>query len=202
MCGAAHACFPLHARHARGAAGARREFIEKNVTWAHLDIAGPVWARARATHALLASAEDAAPTIRRRVGELAIIRPTGALADTLCTLLHDADTTVAETAAAALGECPLPRASRATVVDALVTAATTHDEPLVREAAVAALGSIGDPRGLPAILAGCTDKPAIRRRAVLALAPFDGPEVDAAIDRALEDRDWQTRQAAELLRER
>jgi HEAT repeat protein len=71
----------------------------------------------------------------------------------------------------------------------------------VREAAVAALGVFGDPAGLPAILAGCQDKPAIRRRAVLALAAFQGPEVDAALERALTDRDWQTRQAAELLRD-
>jgi hypothetical protein len=35
---------------------------------------------------------------------------------------------------------------------------------------------------------------------VLALAPFDGPDVDAAIDAALTDRDWQVRQAAEDLR--
>jgi hypothetical protein len=41
----------------------------------------------------------------------------------------------------------------------------------------------------------------VRRRAVLALAPFDGPQVDAAIAAALEDRDWQVRQAAEDLRE-
>jgi hypothetical protein len=34
---------------------------------------------------------------------------------------------------------------------------------------------------------------------VLALAPFDGPEVDAALERALTDRDWQVRQAAEDL---
>jgi hypothetical protein len=44
------------------------------------------------------------------------------------------------------------------------------------------------------------DKPNVRRRAVLALAPFDGDEVEAAIDRALIDRDWQVRQAAEDLR--
>jgi HEAT repeat protein len=69
----------------------------------------------------------------------------------------------------------------------------------VREAAVAALGAIGDERGLPAILHGCSDKPAIRRRAVLALAPFDGPDVDAALKSALDDRDWQVRQAAEDL---
>jgi len=35
---------------------------------------------------------------------------------------------------------------------------------------------------------------------VLALAPFDGPAVDAAIAKALTDRDWQVRQAAEDLR--
>jgi len=39
----------------------------------------------------------------------------------------------------------------------------------------------------------------VRRRAVLALAPFDGPEVDEALRTALEDRDWQVRQAAEDL---
>ena len=57
----------------------------------------------------------------------------------------------------------------------------------------------GDPAGLSAVLAACRDKPAIRRRAVLALAAFEGPEVDAALQAALEDKDWQTRQAAEDL---
>jgi HEAT repeat protein len=52
---------------------------------------------------------------------------------------------------------------------------------------------------VPAILAATRDKPAIRRRAVIALAPFDGPEVDAALDAAMSDRDWQVRQAAEDL---
>ena len=71
-----------------------------------------------------------------------------------------------------------------------------------REAAVAASGALGDADALPVILDVCRDKPAVRRRAVLALAPFDGPEVDAAIDAALADRDWQVRQAAEDLRDR
>ncbi|NDI00409.1 MAG: hypothetical protein EBY57_01135 [Actinobacteria bacterium] len=35
---------------------------------------------------------------------------------------------------------------------------------------------------------------------VLALAPFSGPEIEAAIDTALTDRDWQVRQSAEDLR--
>jgi len=64
---------------------------------------------------------------------------------------------------------------------------------------VAALGAIGDDAGLAAILAATGDKPAVRRRAVIALAPFEGPNVDAALQRALEDRDRQVRQAAEDL---
>ena len=82
---------------------------------------------------------------------------------------------------------------------ALAAAARAHPDPLVRESAVAALGAIGDALGLPAILVACEDRPAIRRRAVLALAPFDGPAVEAALARALSDSDWQVRQAAEDL---
>ena len=82
----------------------------------------------------------------------------------------------------------------------LATGAGTGADALVREAAVAALGAIGDERGLGAILAATEDRPAVRRRAVLALAPFLGAaEVTAALDRARTDRDWQVRQAAEDL---
>jgi HEAT repeat protein len=84
-------------------------------------------------------------------------------------------------------------------VPALAGTSQNHPDPLCREAAVAALGALGDPAGLTAILAATSDKPAVRRRAVLALAPFDGPQVDAALDRARTDRDWQVRQAAEDL---
>ncbi len=85
------------------------------------------------------------------------------------------------------------------IVTALIALATDHDDALVREASVAALGAIGDERGLGAILAGCGDKPAVRRRAVIALTPFDGPLVDAALAAARDDRDWQVRQLAEDL---
>jgi HEAT repeat protein len=75
-----------------------------------------------------------------------------------------------------------------------------HDDALCREAAVAALGAIGDRRGLDPVLAAASgDRPGVRRRAVVALAAFDGPEVEAALRAALEDRDWQVRQAAEDL---
>ena len=69
----------------------------------------------------------------------------------------------------------------------------------MREAAVAAIGAIGDELGLPAVLKATTDKPAVRRRAVLALAAFDGPEVDAAWERARSDRDRQVRDAVDEL---
>ncbi len=117
----------------------------------------------------------------------------------LLALLADEDPFVAETAAWALGEVAWTGRTRARVVAALAAAAGRHPDPLVRESAVAALGAIGDARGLPAILQACDDRPPIRRRAVLALAPFDGPEVDAALARALTDSDWQVRQAAEDL---
>jgi HEAT repeat protein len=89
------------------------------------------------------------------------------------------------------------------VVERLAAIATDHSDPLVREAAVAALGAIGLPEGLAAIRAGLRDKPAVRRRAVLALAAFDPDDVEADLRTAMGDRDWQVRQAAEdLLGER
>ena len=116
----------------------------------------------------------------------------------LVQLMADPDELVADAACFAAGEVIWPDAQRARIVRALTTAAA-HTDPLVRESAVAALGAISDPAGLPAILAGCTDRPTVRRRAVLALAPFDGPEVESALQAALTDSDWQTRQAAEDL---
>jgi HEAT repeat protein len=82
-------------------------------------------------------------------------------------------------------------------VPELCRIATGHDDALCRESAVAALGAIGDPAGLPSVLAALSDRPPVRRRAVIALAPFEGPVVQEALERALTDRDWQVRQAAE-----
>ena len=114
----------------------------------------------------------------------------------LLELLRDADASVVEVAAWACGEV---EGSDDRVVRRLSEIGTGHDDPLAREAAIAALGAIGDDAGLTAILRATTDKPAIRRRAVLALAPFEGAEVDAALERARHDRDWQVRQAADDL---
>ncbi|MCU1459222.1 MAG: hypothetical protein JWL73_3314 [Actinomycetia bacterium] len=147
-----------------------------------------------------ASADDDA-SVRRRAAEVApLIGAAGA--EPLRALLNDDDALVAEAAAAALGELvpeELDPSALAETLDSLIHAAADHTDPLVREAAVAALGSLGDARGLATILTACEDRPAIRRRAVLALAPFEGAEVDAALARALGDSDWQVRQAAEDL---
>lgn len=114
----------------------------------------------------------------------------------LLPLLDDSDPAVVEVAAWALGERdPAEPGS----VAALARLATDADGALIRESAVAALGSIGDPAGLAAILTATQDKATVRRRAVIALAPFEGTEVDSALHRALQDRDWQVRQAAEDL---
>jgi HEAT repeat protein len=143
-----------------------------------------------------AAAVDCDPGVRRRAAELAPAAPEAVPLDALIAMLADENAWVAEASAFALGE----RAdATATVVAALAGAATSHDDALVREAAVAALGAIGDPAGLEAVLHGCDDKPAIRRRAVLALAAFTGPEVEAALRRALDDNDWQVQQNAEDL---
>lgn len=147
---------------------------------------------------------DGTAAVRRRAAELAPSVASRLAAEAvvprLLERLADADAHVVETAAWAIGEIAGAGATedRALAVDALA-AATGHRDPLVREAAVAALGAIGDSRGLHAILHACDDKPAIRRRAVLALAPFEGPAVEAALARAVNDRDWQVRQAAEDL---
>lgn len=142
---------------------------------------------------LVTALTDGDVRVRRRAAEVAATHPAVDLVPTLA----DADPNVVETAAWACGE---HESNRPDVVDRLIDLASGATAPLVREAAVAALGAIGDEAAVEVIIAATTDKPAVRRRAVLALAPFDGDAVDAAIDRALEDRDWQVRQAAEDLR--
>ncbi|MGN6695720.1 MAG: HEAT repeat domain-containing protein [Aquihabitans sp.] len=149
---------------------------------------------------LAAALADPEPGVRRRALELvATLRGQGPAADiAIVPLLDDPDDTVVEVAAWASGE---REPAEAGAVARLAVLATEAPDALVRESAVAALGSLGDPAGLPAILAGTRDKATVRRRAVIALAPFDGPEVDAALEAALTDRDWQVRQSAEDLSE-
>ena len=172
------------------------------------------------TDELAASLADPAPAVRQRALEVLAgpgqlsnpDQPGGSRRDhddsatrllgPLLACLGDTDHSVLEVACWAAGE--LPEIAEATV-DALVEVAGpargqgAHEDALCREAAVAALGALGHERGRAAVLGGLEDRPAIRRRAVLALAAFEGDDVEAALKRALGDRDWQVQQAAEDL---
>ncbi len=143
-------------------------------------------------HTLATALDDPRPAVRHRAAELAATHPGG----TLLPLLTADDDTLVEVAAFALGERRPPEAG---AVDARAAVARHHGDALCREAAVAALGSLGDRAGLTHVLAALDDKATVRRRAVIALAAFEGPEVEAALDRARSDRDRQVRQAAEDL---
>lgn len=161
---------------------------------------------------LLETARDHDATVRRRVAEIAAHLGAGsttepapgttdrtrALEEVLFGLLGDHDDMVSEMAAFALGELPLgdTEAALPRRVVSLAEVATGHRDPLCREAAVAALGAIGHPAGLVAVLSACEDRANVRRRAVLALAAFEGYAVTTMLERLSEDRDLQVSQAA------
>jgi HEAT repeat protein len=143
--------------------------------------AGPVALRRRAT--------DAALSVRGRGSR-------SSLYALLEESLADPDPLVVVGAAWFLAERRVTGA-----VTALAGTARSHDDVRCREAAVAALGAIGDPDGLAAVIDALEDKPTVRRRATVALAGFDDPRAEPALRRAAEDRDWQVRQAADELME-
>jgi hypothetical protein len=126
----------------------------------------------------LAHASDVDPTVLEHVVEL----------------LDDDDALVVDAAAFALGEHLY-----APGVALLINVAANHDDARCRESSIASLGSIGDEAALSTIIAALDDKAPVRRRAIVALANFEGPEVDAALARASEDRDWQVRAAVTQL---
>lgn len=133
---------------------------------------------------------DGNPRVRRRAAELSYRIPEArSVLPDLRERLND-EPEIAEVVAFALGEI-----GDQSVAEDLAKMATGHDDALCREAAVAALGALHT--GLNTILEALADKATVRRRAVIALAPFDGPRVDEALNAALQDRDWQVRQAAE-----
>jgi HEAT repeat protein len=147
---------------------------------------------------VVAALADDAAAVRRRAVEAALeVKGTGSrstLPAALTAALADPDPLVAVGAAWFAGERRYRPA-----VPALAELAATHGDARCREAAVAALGAIGDPSGLEAVLGALADRPTVRRRATVALAGFDDRRVAPALRRATEDRDWQVRQAAEEL---
>ena len=135
---------------------------------------------------------DPSPEVRKRTIELLAKRSE----EIPLNVFDDKDPLVVETACWAAGEKENPTQK---LINQLCLIADSHTDQLCREAAVAALGSIGSPLGLETVLEALEDKPAIRRRAAIALAAFDDPKVDEALKKSLNDRDWQVRQIAEDL---
>ena len=110
--------------------------------------------------------------------------------------LEDESAEVREAAATGLGELAATRS-----VQLLIARAhDTTEDKLVREAAVAALGAIGDPAALAVFLdLVTTGPPQVRRRCVAALTIFDGPAVEKALRAAAADRNPMVREAAEMV---
>ncbi len=141
---------------------------------------------------------DPEPTVRRDALEQLAHAPLNdvEILDMVIDRLDDPDALVVDAAAFALGE----HAYRGGV-ERLCVLATDHEDARCRESAIASLGAMGDDRARGVILAALHDKAPIRRRAIVALANFEGPDIDAALETASEDRDWQVRSAVSQLRD-
>ena len=144
--------------------------------------------------------EDADRGVRKRAVELVIdLSNNHEHISKVLVLLDDSSTFVVETVCWVIGEIGNNYENVNEAVSKVSQVALNHDDSLCREAAVACLGSLGHIDGLATLLKVLDDKPNVRRRATLALAPFEGHEVEEALKRKLKDRDLQTRQAAEDL---
>jgi HEAT repeat protein len=116
--------------------------------------------------------------------------------DDVVAMLEEEDELVVDAAAFALGEHLYVAA-----VLPLCRTASEHEDARCRESAIASLGAIGDDRARLTIVKALKDKPPVRRRAVVALSNFEGPDIDAALEEAGEDKDWQVRSAVAQLRD-
>jgi HEAT repeat protein len=154
--------------------------------------------RALSPSVIVSALDDPTPAVRQRAAQLAHLTngdDDPELDEALLSALHDAIPLCVVAALEAI-------ATRGGLgaVDRVIELATGAADPLVLEEAVATLASLGDRRGLPAVLAATHGRPALRRRSVSALGAFDGAEVEEALDRLAQDRDWQVRQAVAMLR--
>jgi HEAT repeat protein len=138
---------------------------------------------------------DPAATVRRECAEVLGATP-GARTKWLLAALRDESPPVREAAAFALGE----HAERGSVSPLLAIAIDDKEDSLAREAAVAALGAIGDAVAVPALLdLIASGPPQVRRRCVAALTVFDDDRIEPALQRAATDRNPMVREAAEMV---
>lgn len=148
----------------------------------------------------VAGLSDESPRVRQRAAQLVSLiseegHPTAALRQALRANLHDPVPLCTITALEAIGSIGDSEA-----VAEIIEVIRTTGDPLVHEEAIATLAALGDRRGLPMVLAATEGRPPLRRRSVAALGAFEGPEVEEALDRLSNDRDWQVRQAVAMLR--
>jgi HEAT repeat protein len=139
---------------------------------------------------------DVDVTVRREaLNEIAHVETDNdAVLSAIVHCLDDEDALAVDGALFALGEHMYVDA-----VEKMCVLAISHEDARCRESAIGALGALGDDRARPAILGALDDKPAVRRRAIVALSNFEGPDIEAALARASEDRDWQVRAAVNQL---
>jgi HEAT repeat protein len=138
---------------------------------------------------------DPDPMVRRECAEILGLMPIDDPAP-LEAALNDASAEVREAAATAIGEV----AAEDSVPLLVEHAGNESEDNLVREAAVAALGAIGDPSAVQTLLDLLSGgPPQVRRRCVAALSVFDGDNVEAALRAAATDRNPMVREAAEMV---
>ena len=107
----------------------------------------------------------------------------------------DREPKVREAVATAYGELRQP-----SVIPWLVEVGKSDPDRTVKEAAVAALGAIGEDAAIDPLLMFITDgPPQVRRRAIAAITVFDDPRIEPAIQRAALDRNSGVREAAEMV---
>ena len=134
-------------------------------------------------------------TVRREaLTQVSQVTASDDVKDLVVALLNDEDALVVEGAAFAIGEFVYLGG-----LSPLLEIAAQHDDARCREAAIAALGALGDDAARAVIIGALDDKPPVRRRAIVALAAFEGPDIEAALERASDDRDWQVRAAVSQL---
>ena len=196
------------AGHKGDEAAARAAFVDPDAQVRRAGLAALVRLGALDSDDFDAAAGDESRLVRRHVGELAgsiaELRGRQTVVAALVDMLDDEDPALVEAAAfgiseAGLGDAvPIPPNDKA-ALDALCRIAGEHPDTLCRESAVVALGASQSEEGLRALLNAMGDKPSVRRRCVISLGAYESDLAQEAIERALSDRDWQVRQAAEDL---
>ena len=189
-------------------AAARAAFVDPDPQVRRAGLAALVRLGALNSDDFDAAAGDESLLVRRHVGELAgsisQLRGRQTVVAALVGMLDDEDPALVEAAAFGISEAgfadavPMPPSDKA-ALDALCRIAYGHPDTVCRESAVVGLGCSQSEEGLRALLHAMGDKPSVRRRCVISLGAYESDLAYEAIERALSDRDWQVRQAAEDL---